>query len=257
MKEQEAKQKRIWEHVADKWRVGADEVETWFKPITIAINSALGDTGGLLADLGCGAGSLSHPPAWRVVGLDIAEDMIAAHGCAVLGSFHPLPFRDGAFDALVSRFGLIFAADVPTALEQSIRAIKPGGHLVFSTWGPPERNLWVGPPTKLAIEMLGLNLPQPNDPGAFRLSNADEVRDLLARAGYVDVSAVEIAVPYYSDLPTEQAFDQVVSLAGPLSTLYARMGEANRVAFRSQVLDGFASAELTGQAFVWSAAKPG
>lgn len=256
MNKQEATQKRIWEQVATNWEAHAEEVETWFQPITDAMVGLLDKRGGRLADLGCGAGSIKYPVNWRAIGLDIAEDMVRAHGCAAMGTFDPLPFKNDTFDAIVSRFGFIFASDVKSALAQSYRALKPNGLIVFSTWGPPESNLWVGPPTKLAIEWLGLHMPKPTDPSAFRLADANEVRELLEETGYVDISAIQVDVPYFSRMQPEAVFDKVMTLAGPASTLYARMEEPMKSEFKAKVLDGYRAADLTGHATIWSARRP-
>lgn len=59
----------------------------------------------------------------------------------VAGDAMHLPFRDGAFDAAVISFGLRNVADVPLALREMARVVRPGGRLViceFSrpTWSP-------------------------------------------------------------------------------------------------------------------------
>lgn len=52
-----------------------------------------------------------------------------------------LPFADGSFDAATISFGLRNVNDVPTALRELRRVLKPGGRLVISefstpTWSP-------------------------------------------------------------------------------------------------------------------------
>jgi demethylmenaquinone methyltransferase/2-methoxy-6-polyprenyl-1,4-benzoquinol methylase len=59
----------------------------------------------------------------------------------VAGDALHLPFRDGAFDAAVISFGLRNVVDVPRALAELARVVRPGGRLVvceFSrpTWRP-------------------------------------------------------------------------------------------------------------------------
>lgn len=44
------------------------------------------------------------------------------------------PVADGSQDLLVSSFGLIFAADVATALDEVDRVLRPGGRLVLTAW---------------------------------------------------------------------------------------------------------------------------
>jgi demethylmenaquinone methyltransferase/2-methoxy-6-polyprenyl-1,4-benzoquinol methylase len=59
----------------------------------------------------------------------------------VAGDATCLPFRDDAFDAATISFGLRNVSDVPAALRELARVVRPGGRLVvceFSrpTWAP-------------------------------------------------------------------------------------------------------------------------
>jgi demethylmenaquinone methyltransferase/2-methoxy-6-polyprenyl-1,4-benzoquinol methylase len=55
----------------------------------------------------------------------------------VAGDAMHLPFADGAFDAAVISFGLRNVADVPAALREMGRVVRPGGHLVICEFSRP------------------------------------------------------------------------------------------------------------------------
>jgi SAM-dependent methyltransferase len=61
-----------------------------------------------------------------------------------VGDAQDLPYADGAFDAVVSCFGLIFAPDAERAVAECRRVLRPGGRLGITTWlGKPELEaLW-------------------------------------------------------------------------------------------------------------------
>jgi demethylmenaquinone methyltransferase/2-methoxy-6-polyprenyl-1,4-benzoquinol methylase len=55
----------------------------------------------------------------------------------VAGDGTRLPFADGAFDAVTISFGLRNIADVPTALREMARVVRPGGRLVVCEFSRP------------------------------------------------------------------------------------------------------------------------
>jgi SAM-dependent methyltransferase len=100
-------------------------------------------------DLGCGTGNaalLAARAGAEVTGVDpaprlleIARERLAAEGLEgsfVVGDAQRLPFRDGEFDAVLSVFGVIFAADAERALSEAMRVLKPAGRLLLSVWLP-------------------------------------------------------------------------------------------------------------------------
>ncbi|MFN2561531.1 MAG: demethylmenaquinone methyltransferase [Jatrophihabitans sp.] len=55
----------------------------------------------------------------------------------VAGDAMALPFRDASFDAAVISFGLRNVADVPAALREMKRVVRPGGRLVVCEFSSP------------------------------------------------------------------------------------------------------------------------
>jgi ubiquinone/menaquinone biosynthesis C-methylase UbiE len=45
-----------------------------------------------------------------------------------------LPFEDGAFDAVVCQFGVMFFPDKAKAFAEARRVLRTGGLLLFSVW---------------------------------------------------------------------------------------------------------------------------
>ena len=100
-------------------------------------------------DLGCGTGNaamLAARAGADVTGIDpaprlleVARERLAAddlEGSFVVGDAQRLPFRDGEFDAVLSVFGVIFAADAERALSEAMRVLNPAGRLLLSVWLP-------------------------------------------------------------------------------------------------------------------------
>ncbi len=101
--------------------------------------------GGSALDVATGTGDLAFALArvvgstGRVVGVDFADPMLElARRKAVPGAPAPefrhadaldLPFPDGEFDAVTIGFGLRNVTDVPRALAEMRRVLRPGGRL--------------------------------------------------------------------------------------------------------------------------------
>lgn len=101
-------------------------------------------------EVGAGPGRLWEanrervPPAWKVTVTDASEGMVdAARGA--LGD-HPafrfriadacdLPFPDAAFDAVVANHMLYHVPDLPRAVREVRRVLRPGGVLLAATNG--------------------------------------------------------------------------------------------------------------------------
>jgi len=65
-----------------------------------------------------------------------------------------LPFADGAFDAVVSTFGVMFAPNQEQAAAELLRVCKPGGKIGLANWTP---NGLIGQ----VFATLGKHLPPP------------------------------------------------------------------------------------------------
>ncbi|WP_250471622.1 class I SAM-dependent methyltransferase [Caballeronia sp. GAFFF1] len=96
-------------------------------------------------DMGCGAGHASFavaPHVKQVVAYDIAPQMLATVEAAAKerglttirtqqGAAETLPFDDASFDWAISRMSAHHWRDVPKALAEVHRVLKPGGRLKF------------------------------------------------------------------------------------------------------------------------------
>lgn len=91
---------------------------------------------GRALEIGCGEGRVSRDLRSRgydVTGLDVAPTLVDAardvdpDGAYVLGDAAALPFDDGRFDLLVSYNSLIDVEDMPAAVAEAGRVLRPGG----------------------------------------------------------------------------------------------------------------------------------
>lgn len=107
-------------------------------------------------DLGCGAGhasfAMARGGAGRVTAFDPSAEMLAvvareaaARGHQALdtqaGSAEALPFADRTFEIVATRYSAHHWAQVPRALAESARVLKPGGRLVVIDVVAPEEQV--------------------------------------------------------------------------------------------------------------------
>jgi ubiquinone/menaquinone biosynthesis C-methylase UbiE len=114
-------------------------------------------TPGWALDLGCGAGhvsfALARGGARRITAYDPSSDMLAvvAREAAVrgyrtletrVGTAEALPFENGTFDLVVTRYSAHHWASVPRALAECARVMSPGGRLIVIDVIAPETPLF-------------------------------------------------------------------------------------------------------------------
>jgi SAM-dependent methyltransferase len=87
-----------------------------------------------------------------------------------------LPFADGAFDAVVCQFGVMFFPDKVKAFSEARRVLTSGGVFVFSVWDRIEENEFADTVTTALASVF------PEDPPRFM----DRVPH-----GYFDGAAIE------------------------------------------------------------------
>jgi malonyl-CoA O-methyltransferase len=104
----------------------------------------------MILDAGVGTGEAVTPlmkryKKSRLIALDLSEQMLAralVHGSLlrrpepVCADIEQLPFRENCFDLVFSNLTLQWCNDLPITLQGLIRVLKPGGLLMFTTFGP-------------------------------------------------------------------------------------------------------------------------
>jgi ubiquinone/menaquinone biosynthesis C-methylase UbiE len=152
-------------------------------------------------DLASGPGVLARAAAGRIPGgLAVASDIaelalhegwLRAHeegardiAFAAADAEH-LCFPDGAFDRILCGLGLMFFPDVPRALAEMKRVLKPGGRAVFSLWGEEAQ----APLVSCALQCIRRMLPPPKVErlSPFRFGQPDLLRQTLEDAGFAGV----------------------------------------------------------------------
>jgi len=176
-------------------------------------------------DVGCGNGAVALAasalvaPGGSVMGLDISGPMLAyARRRAEQADTASVSFRKGdaqvyplppaSFDAVVSRFGVMFFDDPVAAFANLGRALKPGGRIAFACWRDLSVNDWLMVPAGAALQHVPMpDLGEPGAPGPFSLADPDRVHHVLRDAAFAQIALEEVVRP----MPMGSSVDDVLA----------------------------------------------
>ena len=197
-----------WNSSAGKtWARFQQQLDRQIEPLGLEAMRLLAPSNGeRILDVGCGCGQTSMQlaervgAAGRVVGVDVSSPMleVALHRSAGYAASR-LEFRQAdaevadlgsaVFDAVYSRFGVMFFGDPQAAFLNVRRSLKRGGRFGFVCWRPLQDNEWMLIPLQAALPFLPpMTPPEPTAPGPFAFADADRVRAILVDAGFRGIS---------------------------------------------------------------------
>ena len=164
----------------------------------------------------------------KVTGVDIAADLIAAakkraaaESLAIdyqIGDAENLPFADGAFDAVISTCGVMFASRPEAAAAELARVCRKGGRIALTTW-LADSNL-----AKM-FQVMKPYMPAPPvpaPPSPFEWGKTERIRDLLGGAFELKF---EKGVSNYREPSGEAAWITFSTGYGPTKALAASLDE--------------------------------
>ncbi len=253
-------QKQDWNRVAggwEKWDRAFDEQMAFLNHRLVA--DARLHAGMQVLDLGSGTGypallgAQVVEKSGRVTGMDLAEQMLAAAERKAVrlgltnvsfrtGDVTNLPFEANAFDAVTSRFCLMFLPEIPKAATEIARVLKPGSWVAAAVWSAPEKNPSIGLSMAAIKQVIELPVPDPTAPGIFRLAKPGELAGFFQQAGLVDVTDQEFLAEWvYTS--AEEYYTSLMEIAAPVQNLMAKLTDAQQQDVKQRILQ--AAAQFT------------
>jgi SAM-dependent methyltransferase len=224
-----------------------DETLQPFEDLLVEAVSA--QRGSHVLDVGCGTGGTTLAVARRLgaagrcVGIDISEPMIAAARARAEREGTPArfiradaqdhAFEPAAFDAIISRFGVMFFDDFVRAFTNLRRAATDDAELRFVTWRSAADNPFMTTAERAAAPYLP-NLParRADAPGQFGLADPGRVHRILEQSGWagIDIQPIDVTCT----LPETELVGYFTRL-GPLGLVLPDVDEPQRSAVRPAV----------------------
>jgi len=245
------------EHVApaEAWNAIADDYDTFVASgevafATEALRLAGLEAGHRFLDVAAGTGGLSLPAARlgaKVVAIDWANRMLECFEARVrqeglsdceskLMDCHDLAFDDGTFDVTGSQFGVMLVPDQAKALREMVRVTKPGGKVLVTTYGSPDKyealQVFIAALASVIPGFSGLPDPPPLE---FQASDPNLLRRRLTDAGLRDVT-VETTHEERIELRSGQELWDWCLGGNPIpSMLVADLGPEQQAAMRQHI----------------------
>ena len=252
----------------DEW--SGDRVERWLRqsaglelqlePVSEALfDAARLRPGESVLDVGCGTGPTTHAaaravgPSGQVCGLDVSGQMLAAAAASTAhpddGGAAPMVWLEAdaatwkpegpQYDAVISRFGVMFFSDPAAAFANLARATLTGGRLAFAAWQRRDESALFSVPLHAALDALrsrglsstagGVDFDEfvaADGDGPFSLHDPVATASLLDRAGWRDVVIAphSLALPFASGALPKAAAEAALDF-GPTRLVLSGMDD--------------------------------
>jgi SAM-dependent methyltransferase len=191
-------------------------------------------------DVAAGNGNATLAAARRgcdVIATDYVDALLAgarrraeADGLAIatrVADAEDLPFENGAFDAVLSTFGVMFVPDPDQAAAELLRVCRPGGVIGLANWTPGG---FVGQ----MLKTVGQHMPPPAGvPSPSAWGTHERLAELFGADVRLEITPREFVFRYTS---ADAFFDTFKDFYGPVHRAWGALDEAGRTSLRDQLI---------------------
>jgi ubiquinone/menaquinone biosynthesis C-methylase UbiE len=148
---------------------------------------------------------------------------------------HHLPFADGSFDRVTSRLGAMFFADLPKALREVCRVLKPGGRAILLAWGAMEQPYFDTTIGAILRTLPELQLPA-SGANMFKFGAPGVLPAAMRAAGFAAVEESFMQVPWNWPGTPEELWEYFREVTIPFKPLFETIPPGRREEVDAAVL---------------------
>ena len=132
------------------------------------------------------------------------------------------------YDAIFSRFGVMFFEDPTAAFKNLKKSLVGNGRLTFVCWSNREENDWINLSSNVASQFLELPpKANPKDPGPFAFEDYFYIKEILIKAGWSDIKIKAYKKKIIIGDTLDSASD-FLSRMGPMSVPFENANEQTK-----------------------------
>jgi ubiquinone/menaquinone biosynthesis C-methylase UbiE len=217
-----AQQRQMWNNAAAGWQTWWETIERGAQKVSDKIiQLAEVKPGDKVLDIATGIGEPAVTAASRVkpngkvVAIDISPQMlaIAKTRAKSLGLDGIMEFREAdgekidlidqtaKFDAILSRFGLMFFPNLPSVLVKIRYLLITNGRLAAAVWSTPSKVPLIDLAFASVRKQINAPAPPPGTPGPFALADIEALKQLFSQAGFKDIKVDTFQITFEFDSP--------------------------------------------------------
>lgn len=241
-----AQQRQMWDNVAAGWQTWWSTFEQGAQRVSDKIvELAEIKPGDRVLDIATGIGEPAITAARRVrpngkmVATDISPQMLAIAKARAksLGLDGVMEFREidaevldfpkSTFNAVLSRWGLMFLPNLPAALARIRKLLVSDGRLSAAVWSSPPKVPLLDLAFSTVRKQINAPAPPAGTPGPFALADAGALEHLFSQAGFRDIRIETLQITFGFDSPDSYtSFQQ--QIAAPIRAMLSSQTEERK-----------------------------
>jgi enediyne biosynthesis protein CalE5 len=250
-------QREQWSNVAQGWRRRWAAFERGAQPLSDRMMElAHVAPGHRVLDVATGIGEPAMTaarlvgPSGRVVAIDqasqmleVARERLQAAGIGTVefveGDAEAVPLPPDPFDAVVSRWGLMFFHHPVDTLARLRNSLVPGGWLTVAVWGEPSQVPIISLPFSVFSRELSQPPSPPRGPNPFALSEPAKLEQVLRDAGFANVRCEPFTVTF-EFASVDEFLGHLGDVSAPIRMIMATLGPLEQAEFWKKLAEAAA-----------------